>query len=1802
MKWYFYFILLCLNPNLKAQCGFTQPHDIIDLDNNDADTTNISLIVSGAINNSLADPNQGICGVELKFRHPFVKELFIELISPAGEKITLVGGNITAYNTALITWDVLFLPCADVPSPDLGFEPVWENDQDWLILTTYTGQYHPHIGCLEDFDIGNVNGTWTLRCIDFADFGSGKLLEANLIFCDDEGMTCMECKLDPGTILNPDIELCEGDDGLILDVQRNFPVFLPNTDVYSYEYVVFKDSLIYAYSVASDLRSYPSGTYQICGIQFLKNQASILPSSGQPYDAFSLDNYFFQSGSCASVSDSCMTVVIRQPPPVVNLLKYICSGDTFMINGQVLTTEGMYIITIENGTCDSIIKLELKEVKIQAVITADRDSLNCLNNTNTLVGSNGGTPGALLNYHWYSTGNDIEGDTTFFAVDAKKEGIYCLELTGQSNGLTCIDTICKEIFLDNSNPMISLTADTITCKKDTVSILLNAESNLLTHSWSSDDSFPFIQETEGIKIWYPGKYRVTVTSVNGCNVTDSIVVFENKIFNDPIIIVDTLTCSLDSVKITVTADTLKTFNYQWFGVPSEYMNIQNPYVFGSGVVTLLMEDNVNGCQGTYNISIPENKTIPDITNLSVDTINCNRISVNPVITSNVIIEKYSWAGPGLVSGLPNPDITLSGLYFVTITSMENGCSRDTSFMVEKDTDLPQIVLTADSITCLKDAVTIRLTSDKVLDSVKWTGPMNFTSQLFEPEVNTIGIYTVMYKGLNGCIGQEQITVVNGKDIPDATFIVDSIRCGQDTVSVRLEFAADTYEYLWNGPGISDPNIAQPLIFLAGIYTVTITNPFTGCIVEQRFDVIDDRIYTIPEFTVQPLDCLKDSVQIIMANTDIMSIHYSGPGFSSDVQSPFVQKEGIYLFTFTNQKNCISTGSVQVLRNDTIPVLNILPPAFKCTQDSVALSGFSSLAGTGFSWKGPDNFLKNGNTVYAYEGGSYIMVGTAPNSCKDSIVFSIAYDTIAPVFQIFPPDSLTCKKSSVTLSTNLQPADGFITWLPVNFTDDTLVVTSPGEYIAQATGLNLCTSSQSVIVIEDKTFPSFLVSATVIDCKDITSIITLTPTSDYTNIQWCNVTNPVPTPDDVLTFSTSFPGIYCFSIENKEGCIKDGHVEVVLNNSKPQILSLIQDTINCFNPTIQIGVVLDRNGVEFRYNGPGVVDSLVDSLLTISQEGSYYILVTGENFCKEDTVFNIVKSNDVPVFNTFTDTLTCDKGKINIGVVALSEITHYDWMGPDDFMSNSRTPIVFLKGEYKVKVTGSNGCISEGKVIVFQDIVKPQFSIPDTLLLPCDTSAIILSLTTMDSIIRYKWTFPTGLVYADKNPDTNIPGLYRIQITGQNGCPGVIDSFYVGVDTRPPGFVVTTDTITCKKPFATLVASSPENGVSYLWQSMSGQIFNTASIQTNEPGSYSLVVTNEKKCRDTLTLTLAIDTIKPTIIINKSGGIQCESKEVTLDATESSQGSSYKVKWSTINGNILTQLTQYMIDLDAEGLYTFEILNEINGCSRTETISVTASPQQFTFLGTEENAPTCQEIFNGNIILDSLNGTSPYRIIFNNVDQGSRLTYFNLSPGVYHLEVVDALGCRLEKTVTLTKGPDLNISIDPEFSILFGDSLLLAPQFGSAPNGTTNIEWISKDSIICIDCTALWVRPFVNTIYTIRYSIEGKCAQTVTVLVKVKNDINQAIPNIFAPSSATGNNLFYIPQIRGIDKINYIKIFDRWAENVFTGHDMIPGDSSMGWDGRFNGKDAVSGVYVVFAELVLFDGTVWQYQGDVMLLR
>jgi gliding motility-associated-like protein len=93
-----------------------------------------------------------------------------------------------------------------------------------------------------------------------------------------------------------------------------------------------------------------------------------------------------------------------------------------------------------------------------------------------------------------------------------------------------------------------------------------------------------------------------------------------------------------------------------------------------------------------------------------------------------------------------------------------------------------------------------------------------------------------------------------------------------------------------------------------------------------------------------------------------------------------------------------------------------------------------------------------------------------------------------------------------------------------------------------------------------------------------------------------------------------------------------------------------------------------------------------------------------------------------------------------------------------------------------------------------------------------------------------------------------------------------------------------------------------------------------------------------------------------------------------------------------------------------------------------------------------------------------------------------------------------------------------------------------------------------------------------------------------------------VPNAFFPNDDGRNDFFYPSTGPCVRIVVYLRVYDRWGELVFERRDFLPNAEQLGWDGTFNGKAAMAGVYVWVMEIALNDKNRRIFKGDVTLVR
>ena len=107
--------------------------------------------------------------------------------------------------------------------------------------------------------------------------------------------------------------------------------------------------------------------------------------------------------------------------------------------------------------------------------------------------------------------------------------------------------------------------------------------------------------------------------------------------------------------------------------------------------------------------------------------------------------------------------------------------------------------------------------------------------------------------------------------------------------------------------------------------------------------------------------------------------------------------------------------------------------------------------------------------------------------------------------------------------------------------------------------------------------------------------------------------------------------------------------------------------------------------------------------------------------------------------------------------------------------------------------------------------------------------------------------------------------------------------------------------------------------------------------------------------------------------------------------------------------------------------------------------------------------------------------------------------------------------------------------------------------------------------------------------------QGLCSDTFALEVCILDDTPVFVPDIFSPNGDGNNDVLYV-RGPGLVDMSFM-IYDRWGIKVF---ESVHPD--IGWDGKKEGMQMPSGVYVYLLVANLNDGERLEMRGDVTLVR
>lgn len=431
------------------------------------------------------------------------------------------------------------------------------------------------------------------------------------------------------------------------------------------------------------------------------------------------------------------------------------------------------------------------------------------------------------------------------------------------------------------------------------------------------------------------------------------------------------------------------------------------------------------------------------------------------------------------------------------------------------------------------------------------------------------------------------------------------------------------------------------------------------------------------------------------------------------------------------------------------------------------------------------------------------------------------------------------------------------------------------------------------------------------------------------------------------------------------------------------------------------------------------------------------------------------------------------------------------------------------------------------------------------------------------------------------------------------CPGIIDPMQNTVDVYVKDFpMVNNFEVTCNDDGTEYRISFEITGgdpSTYMINGDAGSL--VGNVFTSEiylsGATYNFEVSDSIGCPPTILTATEYCNCGPDILIsmNVTNEISCFGEADGGLVVQNINGEApFDFQWSNLEaGTNIDDLTV--------GWYAVT-MTDANNCIRVDSIFLNEpSAVGASLIGTDVS---CFGDDNGLIEFDNVQGGSGgYMYSIDGEFPSAEPYYERLDAGIYTANIIDSDGCTWSDTITINEPDEFEVDLGGNVIIGLGDSLMLQP-LANRPIDT--FYWEYPSLLPCSDCLNPMLHPTNEEIHQITAFDENGCESTDFITVTIAKERLVYIPTAFSPNGDGSNDRFTIYAGNGVEKIEDFNIFNRWGEQVFEQKELIPGDESLGWDGRLRGKKMLPDVYVYFAKVTFVDGRVEIYTGDITIMR
>lgn len=1542
-------------------------------------------------NGTLLDPNQCVSKVGVKFKHEYVGDLLMELVSPDGIVVKLIGQVTTSRGeqgqTDNRVFDISFVPNSVPAQPDMGFEPQWENDQNWTGIGILNGSYHVNRGDLADFNRGRVNGTWTLRVADFGQENNdeGELLDFYIEFCDSEGLVCDPC-LDPEDTPDCVFGIDAGELTVVPDEEFCLPIYAENVAFLDrMQFPLNWDPTVLQFIKVDSFKS-----------EFLKPDQFDLREAGSGNLTLNYRHTFDNLGLVVKDSTAIFSVCFKAIGGV---------GDSTLIT----VPSGPTAINVDN---ENLLTTSMEgTVKIAVDSTADcvRAIQLCGNQAISIDKSRG--PGFAENEACTPDGQEfqvkwfrwdvLESGTLDFMIKPKGNASYgyslykgsCPNESGEIAGCESGFPILEGRIIgvaDNPQASFGVLDDAMTNFAPSITAISGETYFLLVDNFSNNGI--------GFDLSFAGDAKIGDETIQAT-------------IADPQI----LNCTNPTIQLDATASSQGAqYTPVWStdtGSINTTVGIFEPLVIKGGKFVLTISDEVSGCVVKDSVNVLTDKIDPIAIANNGGTLNCARptLDLNTIGSSSGDEFNIEW------NNLSNSTLELpitstlmveeGGAYELTLTNSINGCFAKDTVDVLEDFVNPPLTAPDNFISCEQPIATLSAESTAEV-GFEWTGG-NLDGLVGSPQilVTEPGIFVIKITALNGCTNSDTVIVRDEKIFPKAEAgdpiilncenPVKALNGNDSDKGAGITFAWTTV----NGQFADSANIngLEPLVNKEGIYELAVTNTVNGCTTKDTVSVDTNFINpTILLASDTVLSCAEPTIVIDATQSDSGAIFefdwFAGEGNpieNSGTYQPSVTQAGDYIFNLKNTENgCVSSELLNILADVNLPTADAgQANTLTCLERVATLDGTNSSQGNSFLYEWT---TENGNilgttdnlTTEVDSAGIYTLtVMDATNGCVATANVEISKSFENPQLTIPDDALLTCQNPSLSLLATSETENTSFVWqLPdaTEIAEDSINTNLAGNFTVTATAPNGCFTVDSLQLIAEQVLPTIQVEPpSTITCTEETIIIDglNSDQGDNFNINWTTEDGAFIDDQQSKKYNPEVNkgGTYTVEILNTEtGCIATENILVPESTNRPTINLNEPELFSCANTRVPLIVTTNAANVTFQWKLESETLATRDTF-EADKPGIYSIIVLNvDNNCSSLSSIEVQTDTIKPLAEAGENLeLNCAEGEVELdgNQSIMGEEFQYLWTTQtNQNLSEDLKVVVTEVGLYNlIVVDQSNGCRSIDTVRVTESRDNPIADAGKDTIYCNGAEELDFTLggntTSEGSNFSYQWTNIDGTILGDSiTQQVGITDTFVLRVVNtDNNCTSV-DSVIVFEKPRPEISLTESGGINCGQNEITYLAESDLPNTSIKWVG-ENDIPGAELVVTDVFLGESFVAFAEDTitgCKGTSSIIIVSeDRQLPIISAGEDTEVNCVDT-LRLDGQILSQNILANIEWTTLDGNIVTAKDSLNPVVDVAGTYVLTIENTSNFCINKDTVLVETNQIIPTISLAEQAILTCNE--------------------------------------------------------------------------------------------------------------------------------------------------------------------------------------------------------------------------------------------------